>query len=318
MLNHRALELKKYRYFHHGFLSLEIALALIVSAVLAMYFFRTQASESNKASAYIQADQIIAIQSALQSYANRYRSALVQEAGGEQPNVTNIYRPSVPELRSLGFLPPGFSSMSMLNPGPFDLRLVLMPNSGCTSTRTCSIDGYVLMQNPVLEATSEPSRGEYDGKKVGHMLDRLGGNGMARVVPGGPLVGAGAAFTYPNSTATAHPSIRYAGQPYPAGVVGMRITTVTMPPTSGSATGGGGSPSRCAAGSVTVESENKPGQGNACTFSYPAFDVGTSYVATFSNRNGNNQVRGQATFTCVSDGGNAVVSGPTQVSCVRE
>ncbi|HEX4879662.1 MAG TPA: hypothetical protein VFV39_07455 [Limnobacter sp.] len=300
-----------------GFLSLEIALALIVSAVLAMYFFRSQASETNKATAYIQADQIMAIQSALQNYANRYRPALVQEAGAELPSgVANIYSPSISELRTLGFLPSGFAATSMLSPGPFVLRLVLLPNSDCVSTRTCTVDGYVLMQNPVLESDDDPTRGEYDGKKLGHMLDRLGGNGMARVVPGGPLVGAGAAFTYANSAATAHPSIRYNGQPYPGGVVGMRIAGVTTPVNAGAGGGGASTPTRCAAGAATVPAQNNPGVGNSCDFVYPAFDVGTSFVANYIS--GNGKVRGQATFTCVNNGGNATVSGPTQVSCIRD
>lgn len=313
------MTLHKQGFKYLGFLSLEIALALIVSAVLAMYFFRSQASELSKATAYIQADQIISIQVALQSYANRYRPALVQEAAAQSPpGVSDLYSPTIGELRSLGFLPDSFSSLSMINPGPFTLRLFLLPDASCVSSGTCSVDGFVLMQNPVIESDDDPTRGEYDGKKVGHMLDRMGGNGMARVIPGGVLVGAGAAFTYANTALTAHPTLSFNGQPYPGGVVGMRIATVLTPisPVAGGGGGGNNTPLLCAAGSATVQAQNNPGVGNSCQFDYPAFEVGTSVVSNYVS--GNGKVRGQATFTCVDNGGMATVTGPSPVSCLRD
>lgn len=260
-----------------GFISLEISLVLIISAVLTFFLLKDRIRDSVRHSAHVQADQLLQLQNALQSYVSIHGVALVNRSLIN--SVSTPLAPTVAELANLSFLPPNFSQTAVLNQSPFRIRLAVQPTA-CT-LGNCVIDGYALVVDPFLLADSDPARGEYDGQLLGDMLSRIGGNAFARVVPNASLVAAGGNFSYANSADTSHPSIRFQGQPYPAGVMGVRIASHTPPAASNNDTTQpptNGSTQACPAGVFSIVATNKPGGGvgNSCEFSYPALAAGES------------------------------------------
>ncbi|WP_370263142.1 hypothetical protein [Limnobacter sp.] len=283
-----------------GFISLEISLGLIVAAVVGFYALRSTLRDSTINSAYIQADQIKKIRDGLSSYAKINATALV--AGSAISGVSNILQPTVAELTALQMLPAGSSTLATLNRSPFVMRLTVSP-SGCT-LGSCVIDGYVYVRDPFLGKGDVASTGRYDGTIVGAILERLGGDGFARVAPNANLVSAAGSFNYTNSTNFAHPTITVNGQPYPAGVVGMRIQPFTP---DGVAAAGSGVSGPCPGGSInTVEAAGTggTGNGNQCFFTYPPVQLGSS--ATVLNTQ--TSTIGTLTVRCLAVNGSSTIN----------
>ncbi|HEX4918656.1 MAG TPA: hypothetical protein VFV43_12220 [Limnobacter sp.] len=292
-----------------GFISLEITLGLIVAAVVGYYAIRTTFRDSTINSAYIQADQIKAIQDGLSSYAKINASALI--AGSAISGVAIATQPTVTELTNLQLLPPGSSSLATLNRSPFVTRINISP-SGCT-LGSCVIDGYVYVRDPFLAKGDVAANGQYDGTSVGAMLDRLGGDAFARVVPNANLVSAAGSFTYTNASAFAHPTITVSGQPYPAGVVGMRIQPFTP---DGVSTGGAVVAGPCPGGSINnVEAAGTggTGNGNQCFFTYPTVQLGSS--ATVLNTQ--TSTLGTLTVRCLAVNGSSTIN-IASLTCVKK
>lgn len=284
-----------------GFISLEITLGLIVAAVIGFFAIRETYRNSTISSAQLQADQIKQIRDGLGSYALINAVAIV--SGSAVPGVAQPLRPTVPELVNLGVLPSQATSLATLNRSPFVTQLTLSP-SGCT-LGTCTIDGYVYARDPFLAKGDMPASGQYDGTTVGTMMERLGGDGFARVAPNGNLVGAAGSFTFPNSSAFAHPTLTVGSQPYPAGVVGMRISQVT-PAAMASNTGNFVAGASCPGGTinnVVAAGTNGNGTGNQCFFSYPTVVLGSSATVT----NSQTSTKGSLTVFCLAIDGRSTI-----------
>ena len=146
------------------------------------------------------------------------------------------------------------------------------------------------------------------------MLSRLGGDGFARVVPNNALVASGGAFSIPNTSAVAHPSITVNGQPYPAGIVGVRLAAIS--PAAPGGTGGGAVSGPCPGGTVNnVEAAGTggTGNGNQCFFTYPTIVLGSS--ATVLNTQ--TSTLGTLTVRCLAVNGNSTLQIAT-LTCAKK
>ncbi|HEY1059475.1 MAG TPA: prepilin-type N-terminal cleavage/methylation domain-containing protein [Limnobacter sp.] len=293
-----------------GFTLIEMSLGLIVAAVVAYLAIRSTVKDYTVQGAYAQADQIKQIRDGLSTYVQINGATIV--SGGSVAGVSNALAPTITELLNLQLLPSQASTLATLNQSPFVLKLTVSP-SGC-SLGNCVIDGYVYVRDPFLAKGDNPATGQYDGTKVGAMMQRLGGNGFARVAPNGNLVSAVGSFSFNNSTNFAHPTITVSGQPYPAGVVGMRIDSFTPTGSSDSGTGGGGS-GDCPSGSVNnvlAAGTNGKGNGNQCFFSYPAVPLGTSTTVMNSNKS----TTGSLTVMCMAVNNTSTIQ-ITSLLCIK-
>ncbi len=308
------------RIRERGFTVVEISLALIISAIVAFALFRSNITSFTQQGGEVQADQVLQVRDALQNYVSANGPAIV--AGSSVSGVSNVLQPTVAELINLKLLPSSFSTLAILNRSPFSTRLNLS-SSPCV-LGSCTITGYVYVRDPFLAKSDDPTKGEYDGVVVSSMLSRLGGSGFARVVANNSLVAAGGNFTIPNTAATAHPTLAVNGQPYPAGVVGVQISSVTPPaPVSGAGSGGGlagavgavvgaatgtggtGVPGPCPGGVIdNVPTEkNKGGKGNMCKFTYSAIPLGE----TITVENSQPSTDGEVVLACVSINGQSTL-----------
>lgn len=239
----------------------------------------------------VQADQLLQIKSALESYMSAHGTALVN--GTAIAGVAVPLRPTIAELQNLQMLPAQFNGTATLNRSPFVTQLSILP-AGC-ALGSCVISGYVYIRDPILDTGNDATRGEYDGVAISALLSRIGGDGFARVVANGSLVASGGAFSIPNSASVAHPSITVSGQPYPAGVAGVRLESVSPPappPPAAPAGGGGTTPPAAGAGpactagnvnNVPASGTSGNGNGNQCNFAYPTLASGQSVSVNNSN-----------------------------------
>lgn len=122
-----------------------------------------------------------------------------------------VWRPTIGELRDMGYLPPGWSTVaSMVNDGAYTIEFRRMP-VGCAGA-ACNIEGNVLINAPV-RADNQP--GTVDGALVGPILSRIGADsGVSLTSAPGTIAGFGGTWALPNPVA---------GQP--PGVIGVRVGT---------------------------------------------------------------------------------------------
>lgn len=294
-----------------GFTLIEVTLALAISAFVAFMVFRTRLTESTQQGGQVQADQLIQLRDALASYAQINGTALV--SGTAVSGVSTPLKPTVPELLNLQLLPTQFSSTATLNRSPFVTQLIISP-TGCT-LGNCVISGYVYVRDPFLSDGDDPTKGQYDGVTVSAILSRAAGDAFARVVPGGNLVASGGNFAIVNSAAVAHPTITVNSQPYPAGVAGVRIASVTpAAPAGTTGTGTAGAP--CPAGTINnVEALGTGGNGNGnqCFFSYPSIVLGSSTTVL------NTQIStiGSLNVLCLSVNGTSTIQ-IANLTCIKK
>lgn len=219
---------------HSGFISLEIALVLIISAIIGFVLIQQQARSAKKEVARVQADQLQQIADALNSYTDLYRRDLVVSGnlnididgngttdvtipatapGGTAPEGSKL-RPTISNLISAGLLPAGFQNRPAASNGQFVTRLTVLP-AGCSAIAdNCRIEGYVAINQPVTTGG-----GVFDGDIMGDALSFMGGNGFATLAANQAAVSSGGNFTVAldldgNGTAdtTTNP-----------GLVGMRV-----------------------------------------------------------------------------------------------
>jgi hypothetical protein len=294
----------------HGFTVIEISLALIISAFVGFALIRGTLTESTKSGGVVQADQLLQMKAGLESYMNVNGVALV--AGTGVSGVSNALQPTVTELQNLQLLPGQFSTLATLNRSPFVTQISVLP-AGC-ALGSCQVSGYVYIRDPILGKANDPTKGEYDGVAISAMLARLGGDGFARVVSNGALVSSGGAFSIANSSAVAHPSITVNGQPYPAGVVGVRLSS--MSPLAAVGALGAGVSGPCPGGTVNnVEATGTggTGNGNQCFFAYPTIVLGSS--ATVLNTQ--TSTVGSMTVRCLAINGNSTLQ-IASLTCVKK
>ena len=306
----KAISVFKNRNSSQGFTVIEISLALIISAFVGFALIRSNLTESTQSGGKIQADQLLQLKAGLESYINVNGVSLI--AGTAVAGVSNSLQPTVAELQNLQLLPSQFSTLATLNRSPFVSQISVLP-AGC-ALGSCQISGYVYIRDPILRSGNDPSRGEYDGVAISAMLSRLGGDGFARVVPNGALVAAGGAFSIANTSAVAHPTITVNGQPYPAGVVGVRLASISPAAPAGSSGAAVSGP--CPGGTVNnVEAAGTggTGNGNQCFFTYPTIVLGSS--ATVLNTQ--TSTVGTLTVRCLAVNGNSTLQIAT-LTCAKK
>lgn len=293
-----------------GFTVIEISLALIISALVAFALFRSNLTESTQQGGKIQADQLLQLKSALESYININGVALV--SGSAIAGVSIPLQPTITELQNLQLLPAQASTLATLNRSPFVTQLSVLP-SGC-SLGSCQISGYVYARDPFLAKGDNVSQGQYDGVVISAMLSRLGGNGFARVVANNSLVASGGAFTIANSAAVAHPTLTVNGQPYPAGVAGVQLAAISPAAAVGSTGAAVSGP--CPGGTVnnvTATGTNGNGNGNQCFFTYPTTVLGATSTVLNNQPSSNT---GTLVVRCLAVNGNSTLD-IASLTCIK-
>ena len=198
-----------------GFISIEIALVLIISAIIGFALIQQQARAAKKEVAKIQADQLIQLADAVNSYSDLYRRGLVNPGDlevdlGNDGTIDVIIPESAPaggiegskltptigNLIAAGLLPPGFQNTPAASNGLFISRLRIEPAATCTpANNDCRIEGYVTITQPVTTGNQNPAAGQFDGDVLGDTLGFLGGNGFATLAAGQSAVSSGGNFT---------------------------------------------------------------------------------------------------------------------------
>lgn len=188
----------------NGFISLEISLALIVSALIFLFVINQQARAAKAELARIQADQLIQVAEALNSYTDLYRrklaaagdlevdfgengtiDATIPETPPTPPSVEGSkLNPTITDLINVGLLPDGFTNSPVASNGKFTIRLSVEPLGCSAAANDCRIEGYVVLNKPVITSNNNPLDLDFDGDVLGDMLSLIGGNGFATLMSG--------------------------------------------------------------------------------------------------------------------------------------
>ncbi|MCE2746954.1 MAG: hypothetical protein LW710_13765 [Burkholderiales bacterium] len=222
---------------HAGFLSIELALVLIISAVIAFAVVQQQARSAKSSVAKIQADQLNQVGDALNSYTDLYRRGI--SAPGDlqidlnNDGITDVtipenpvsgnegskLTPTIENLIDIGLLPSSFVNRPAASNGQFITRLSILP-AGCSiAADNCRIEGYITLSQPVTIGGQNSAAGEFDNDIAGDMLGFMGGNGFVTLQANTPATSAGGNFTVSldldgNNSSDANT---------PAGIPGVRV-----------------------------------------------------------------------------------------------
>jgi len=222
---------------HTGFLSIELALVLIISAIIAFAVVQQQARSAKSSVAKIQADQLNQVGDALNSYTDLYRRGI--SAPGDlrvdlnNDGITDVTIPETPvtgnegskltptiqNLIDVGLLPASFVNRPASSNGQFITRLSILPAGCSVAADNCRIEGYITLSQPVTIGGQNGAAGEFDNDIAGDMLSFMGGNGFVTLQANTPATSAGGNFTVAldidgNGTSDANT---------PAGVPGVRV-----------------------------------------------------------------------------------------------
>ena len=165
--------------------------------------------------ANVQADVLVIAQRAINRYIFQ-NYIVLQNDGAVTANMVTLShgtsdgqsrRPTVANLRAMGYLPSTFADTAVLNAGTYRFEITKGP-AGCVGA-ACAIDGLVWIDAPIrVRGTTEP-----DGVTVATMQMRIGGNSAASDLTNpAVLLGTGGGFNVPNPVVG-----------NPAGVVGIRV-----------------------------------------------------------------------------------------------
>ena len=158
-----------------GLTLIEVALALLISAMVGLFVIKNLVRESKKEAAKIQGTQLNQLRVALQSYVEAYRDNIANNVGITINGVTyataaQTRAPTVALLKQLSILSSGFSTTALLKGTGFSIcgydasatvtkasptyttcpSLTPVP-AGCLSS-LCSISGYVRMTTVIDDA----------------------------------------------------------------------------------------------------------------------------------------------------------------------
>lgn len=211
---------------------------MIVSALLFYFIIGQQARSAKTDLAKIQADQLIQIADALNSYTDLYRRDLA--AGGDlevdlgedgtvdatipeiAPNPPSPegskLTPTILNLTEAGLLPPGFINRPVASNGSFIVRLAVEPAGCSAAANDCRIEGYVVINSPITTSANNSDGLAFDGDVLGDALSAIGGNGFVTFSPSAKAKLAGGNLDLEldldgNGSADA----------LPAGLLGMRV-----------------------------------------------------------------------------------------------
>ncbi|VWX33633.1 conserved hypothetical protein [Limnobacter sp. 130] len=229
--------LKRSNKNHTGFLSIELALVLIISAIIAFAVVQQQARSAKSSVAKIQADQLNQVGNALNSYTDLYRRGL--SAPGDlrvdlnNDGITDVTIPENPvsgnegskltptmqNLIDVGLLPASFVNRPAASNGQFITRLSVLPANCSVAADNCRIEGYITLSQAVTIGAQDPTAGEFDNDIAGDMLSFMGGNGFVTLQADTPAVSAGGNFT----VALDIDGDRVTDSTTPAGLPGVRV-----------------------------------------------------------------------------------------------
>lgn len=199
-----------------GFLMMEAMLALVLMALAAVATQRAYIRSNTVAFANVQGDALETARRAINFYIFENYITLQNDLPVTKNSVTLAHgtsegqsrRPTIANLRDMGYLPATFGATAILNQGTYRYELVKTP-AGCAGA-ACAIDGRVWIDQP-FRAPGSPTNP--DGLTVSTIMLRIGGNSAGSFLTApGVLTGAGGSFTLPNPVPGA-----------PAGVVGVRV-----------------------------------------------------------------------------------------------
>lgn len=210
-----------------GFGLIEMSIALLLFALLGAAMLRLQIEQSRRDSARAQADQLLQLRDALESYVNTWRSNILSNTsipytvGSGSLTNTQTVLPTVSGLIGLGLLPSTFKNTASLNNAGYVMSAVQLQPAGClgSNPKSCRIGGYVRLANPLLErdTLADVTAGRFDGDMAFNALDALGGNGFVSLAKGGSYTAANGSFTLTNDAS-------YLGVAKPAGIIGIMFT----------------------------------------------------------------------------------------------
>lgn len=224
------------RHNSKGFIGLEIALVLLISAIIGFALIQQQARAAKRDLAKVQADQVKQLAEALNSYSDLYRRQLTATGdlnvivNGSNVNIPQgnptatgegtKLKPTVQNLVSLGLLPIGFLNRPVASDGQFVSRLRVEPPGCSPIADNCRIEGYVVLNSPIVTGGQNASAGQFDGDIVGDALSFMGGDGFATLRTGQSAISAGGNFPVPldlngNGNTT--------DDTISAGLIGMRV-----------------------------------------------------------------------------------------------
>ncbi|MAG80628.1 MULTISPECIES: hypothetical protein [unclassified Limnobacter] len=292
---------------HTGFLSIELALVLIISAIIAFAVVQQQARSAKSSVAKIQADQLNQVGDALNSYTDLYRRG-ISAPGDLQVDLNNDgitdvtipedpvtgnegskLTPTIQNLIDVGLLPASFVNRPAASNGQFITRLSVLP-AGCSmAADNCRIEGYITLSQPVTIGGQDGTAGESDSDIAGDMLSFMGGNGFVTLRSNTPATAAGGNFTVAldiNGDGAIDTNT-------PAGIPGVRVGALA----SRYDTRNPIADVDFCRGNQTLNWQGKNKQCNTTVFSDTP--VGYRFVASDSEASGGNDGTGNAFVSCV-------------------
>ncbi len=292
---------------HTGFLSIELALVLIISAIIALAVVQQQARSAKSSVAKIQADQLNQVGDALNSYTDLYRRG-ISAPGDLQVDLNNDgitdvtipedpvtgnegskLTPTIQNLIDVGLLPASFVNRPAASNGQFITRLSVLP-AGCSmAADNCRIEGYITLSQPVTIGGQDGTAGESDSDIAGDMLSFMGGNGFVTLRSNTPATAAGGNFTVAldiNGDGAIDTNT-------PAGIPGVRVGALA----SRYDTRNPIADVDFCRGNQTLNWQGKNKQCNTTVFSDTP--VGYRFVASDSEASGGNDGTGNAFVSCV-------------------
>jgi prepilin-type N-terminal cleavage/methylation domain-containing protein len=174
---------------HRGFALVELAIAIALSALVAMYAASALVRESEESLAQGSATYILQVADAVQRHLLVHHHELAQ--GLDVPGTANDLQPTLAELRALGRLPGAFPIQPGSLPTRQDLRIDVLRNAACPGS-DCVLTGLVCTTTPVALGSAAV---RFDLAQV--MVDRMqGAGGSALQLSGGVI--RGPALSAPN------------------------------------------------------------------------------------------------------------------------
>lgn len=205
--------MRKSRNHQRGVTMIDVALALIISAIAATVALRANVRAQELETARLQGQTIKEWQDAINIYTFENYTALQMMT----PVVRGTYTvpagagagqslgPSVADLVGLGYLPANFGT-NFTNNGTLRAQLQRVP-AGCAGA-ACQVTGIVYLDRPVLMSGSA----EPNGPAIGAMMAKIGSNSVTSLIGSTANMVGLDGFTLPNPLP---------GQP--AGVIAARV-----------------------------------------------------------------------------------------------
>ena len=188
-----------------GFVTLQLALLLAVSGVLANAAFQASFQANRLAAAQVQGDNMEVLRRAGEQYvadnANALQAGTAVVAGGvilpPGSALGQSYSPRVADLVAARYLPAGFSptaSFSIdVSPGNYQVRIVRSPVTCFADPASCDVSGIVYIDTPITE------NGNPNFPMIAGILSKLGGNGGSSVIGNAATIsGIGGGWTVAN------------------------------------------------------------------------------------------------------------------------